>query len=92
MKLSDWLSEQKKKPAWLAKKIGTTDVSARRYCNGERRPSDEVMLAIYQLTGGRVAPNDFYALPDLHAGERAMAHPGQLSLLDAVEQHAQACA
>lgn len=94
MKLSAWLSEKKKKPMWLADKLGVSTVSARRYCNGERRPEYEVMLAIYQLTGGRVTPNDFYELPNLNEDnmvQRSMA--AQLSLLDVVAAaEAQACA
>ena len=87
MQLKVWLSEKKKNAGWLAKKIGVTPVAAGRYIRGVRRPEEDAMIAIYVATGGAVAPNDFYCLPNLHAGDSP-----QLSLLDACERAARSYA
>lgn len=44
--------------------IGITQQAARRYATGERIPRAEIMAKIFRATGGAVAPNDFYDLPE----------------------------
>ncbi len=48
---------------YLAWKIGVNECSVTRYLTGSRIPSPDVMVSIYRVTKGKVAPNDFYQLP-----------------------------
>ncbi len=63
MKLADWLKTNHITKKELAHQIGTHPLSVRRYLKGERKPTDEVMLKIIEVTNGSVMPNDFYSVP-----------------------------
>lgn len=71
MKLADWRNAAGLTQEELADKIGLTPLSIARYENGTRVPIPTVMRQLYELSGGSVTPNDFYALPDI--GARAAA-------------------
>lgn len=51
----------------LAATLEVSTATVSRYINRRRTPEPEVMDKIFRLTGGQVAPNDFYELPDLGA-------------------------
>jgi hypothetical protein len=63
MKLETFLSKTGWDRTFLAWKIGVNECSVTRYLTGSRIPSPDVMVAIYKVTKGKVAPNDFYQLP-----------------------------
>lgn len=49
----------------LAERLGVSELSVIKYEGGTTIPSREGLLRIYQLTGGLVAPNDFFDLENL---------------------------
>jgi len=75
MKLVDWFEREKRRLdlpehgafAWLGRQIGVSGTAAARYIRGERLPSKEQMLALYEISRGKVTPNDFYDLPKKRA-------------------------
>lgn len=85
MRLADWRKAEGLKQSELADRIGVTQASIsyleRARCRPQI-PSHELMVRIYRLSKGAVAPNDFYDLPDLDTLELALEVPGAAPLLD----------
>jgi len=50
----------------LAEKLGVSPVTVHRYRKKKRVPEPEIMQRIYEITGGKVTPNDFHHLPQLN--------------------------
>lgn len=59
MKLREWI-ENNSTPKNVAKHVGVDAVTVRRYMRGDRIPTKDVMVKIFNLTSGQVEPNDFY--------------------------------
>lgn len=55
----------------LAARLGLIPGSVARYESGARLPGPAVMIQLFEMSGGAVQPNDFYALPDLTAQRAA---------------------
>lgn|GEM_PF-1590663 len=75
MRFSEWLKQAEMKPKEAAARIGVLPTSLSRYLLAPdhpnfRRPTNDVMAAIYELTGGAVQPNDFYELPEPDAADQ----------------------
>lgn len=66
MKLEIYLKTMAIKQKDFAEAIGEAVSMVNHYCQGIRVPRADVMVKIYQATGGMVEPNDFY---DLKKGE-----------------------
>lgn len=60
MKLSDYLKHTNTTPSEFAHRIGTSVPSVRRYLDGSRKPSSEIVKRIITETDGAVMPNDFW--------------------------------
>lgn len=69
MKLELFLEKSDLSESQFAKMIGVHRNTIYKYTKGERRPEEEIMLLIAQVTGGLVTPNDFYDLPPLAAAQ-----------------------
>lgn len=65
MKLAEWRKSKGWTQAELAEQIGCTQpyVSQIERAVDPIVPGPALMIEIYQLSGGQVQPNDFYALP-----------------------------
>lgn len=63
--LGQYLTEERKTPEEFAALIDVDPVTVRRYLNGSRRPSWDVMPRIVSATAGRVTADSF-----LLAGKR----------------------
>jgi len=46
-----------------ADQVGVTRSAWNDWEKGKRMPGPAIMVEIFRITGGAVAPNDFYALP-----------------------------
>ena len=62
MTLDEHIKRTGVKNAEFARLIGVSGEAVRRYREGARIPSAEVMRRIVRVTGGAVQPNDFYEL------------------------------
>lgn len=74
MKLADFISDLKISPEKFVEQH-LADVSAgafRKWLSGERIPRKEQMEKIFEITGGRVTPNDFYEIGDQHISKEAV--------------------
>ena len=60
MKLKAYLAKNEISERVFGERIGTSQASVNRYCNG-RVPEPETMRKIIEVTGGEVTANDFYA-------------------------------
>lgn len=67
MKLAEWRRKEGMTQAAMAVELGCSQsyISQIERAVDAVVPGPAVMIAIYNLTGGRVQPNDFYALPSL---------------------------
>ncbi len=63
MKLSIWLKNKNFTRQSFATRLGVSKSMMTKWCNGGAMPRADAMVMIYRLTGGDVAPNDFYDLP-----------------------------
>ena len=64
MKLEEFRQEERLSFAALAERIGVSSAKvAERYCKGRRPRDEETVLRIYEATGRKVTPNDWYDLP-----------------------------
>lgn len=73
MKLSHYITENGLTLTELAAQLDLPVQTVSRYACGARRPREAEMLRIFEVTGGKVTPNDFFNLPTLtpHTGEAA---------------------
>lgn len=62
MTLGEYLQTHSLSQAQFAKQIGAVQSDVARYLNG-RKPREEVMRKIFDVTGGDVRADDFYGLP-----------------------------
>ena len=62
MKLDIYIENQNMSYTAFGKLIDASPQATRNYVIGSRIPHKEVMVKIHKVTGGRVAPNDFYDL------------------------------
>lgn len=60
MRLQEYLKNNNKRVADMAKDFDVEHCVVRRWVFGECVPSPENMQKIFAYTGGEVAPNDFY--------------------------------
>ena len=74
MFLAAWLVAEKMTQAEFAAKIGRSDASISRLCNGLQKPDFATLLAIERETGGQVTTKDFADLdPNQPAPQAASA-------------------
>lgn len=62
MKLEEWINESGKSRADFARDLKVSGAAVYRYVKGKQIPEREIMVRIYDLTGGSVGANDFYGL------------------------------
>lgn len=67
MKLSEYRRSIGMTQRDLANLIGVSDVALSRYESG-RVPESSVMRRIFEVSEGRVSPNDFFEIPDQQPG------------------------
>lgn len=61
MNLSDYLRTKKITPAEFGRMLGLKSrASVGRYLTGDRKPADDVMSKIKQVTNGKVTADSFY--------------------------------
>ena len=65
MKLKDFIRANDVKQAAIARDLSVSNMAVWRWCAGERIPKPAMMAKIYQVTGGKVGPGDFYDMPNL---------------------------
>ena len=64
MTLEDFRNENELSYAGLAGRIGAiTAKMAERYCKGTKPRDERIMRRIFDITAGKVTPNDWYDLP-----------------------------
>jgi hypothetical protein len=73
MKLADHLKRVGKSPEAFAPQLGTTGQTIRRWLSGECVPRREMMVRIFEATGGAVTADDFFGLPKKTLATRAEA-------------------
>lgn len=94
MRLAEWRKWKGLSQEQLAAELGVTQptISLLERWPDNSVPGAELMLRIYRLTHGAVAPNDFYNLPELEQltlslEDAPRASPAPLPLLEpAVDQ------
>ena len=88
MRLAQWRKEKGWTQQELADALGIAQgtVSQIERYGATQVPSPETILAIYKVTRGDVAPNDFYPLPPIDQLELAIAEPAPAPLFEAAEQ------
>jgi transcriptional regulator with XRE-family HTH domain len=59
VKLDLYLAQTHTSRQDLAKALGVSNESVRRYCSGERKPDWTVLAKLTQITHGAVSANDF---------------------------------
>ncbi|WP_374294128.1 hypothetical protein [Sphingomonas sp.] len=68
MTLLEWMKSSELEIGRVASRLNCTAEAVRRYIKGDRIPSRDVMRDIFEISGGKVTPNDFYlfdhAAPD----------------------------
>lgn len=77
MNLQAYLSRERLTIGEFARRIQVrSHTTVHRYKRGEKIPRRDVMRRIYIATGGSVAPNDFYDLPEVPAERARRAEAG----------------
>lgn len=71
MTLPEYIAAHNLKPKDLAAQLRVTSETVRRYLNGSRKPDDEMMVRIFEVTGGKVQPNDFFGVGSRRNGRAA---------------------
>lgn len=61
MKLRDYRIQKNVTLAWLAERVGVSEVAMSRYERGVRVPRRDIMRRIEEVTEGAVRPNDHYS-------------------------------
>jgi transcriptional regulator with XRE-family HTH domain len=69
VKLAVWRKEQKMTQAAMAAALGVSQpyISQIERAHNAMMPGKDVLVKIYELTGGKVEPNDFVDLPERSA-------------------------
>jgi transcriptional regulator with XRE-family HTH domain len=89
MRLVEWRRQEGLTQQELADALGCTQsfVSNMERANDPQKPRDDAMVVrIYRVTKGQVAPNDFYDLPDLSVPELQLGASEPLPLFAASER------
>lgn len=73
MKLSDWMAAEGLNDETLAQRANVNRATVSRVRRRKQKPGEELAARLFALTGGQVAPNDFYDLPPLPAAAREEA-------------------
>lgn len=60
MTLLEWMKVSELEIGRVASRLNCTAEAVRRYIKGDRIPSRDVMRDIFEISGGKVTPNDFY--------------------------------
>ena len=60
MQFSEWIEKSGKTMKQVADDLGVNYEDVRRYCAGEVIPRPDRVQKIYEYTGGKVEPNDWY--------------------------------
>lgn len=71
MKFGDWVKAQGWTWTHAAREIGAANGTAARRLAFGTVPRGALMVRIYRRSGGQVAPNDFYDLPEAEAPAEA---------------------
>lgn len=58
-KLEKYLTRKRLTAKQFSKIVGCSVITVHRILSGNRRPSSDLMVEIYKITGGYVTPNDF---------------------------------
>lgn len=69
MQLLDYLVQNGITQAQFAERLGTTAATICRIADGAVVPRRELMLKIYDQTGGQVTPNDLVGVASTHVSE-----------------------
>ncbi len=75
MKLAEWRRGARLTQSELAGKLGISSLLVSQWETGRRRPNEENLLAIAELSAQQVMPNDFYDLTP-PTGEKDIAPDG----------------
>jgi hypothetical protein len=59
MRFDDWMTMTNTPNPIFGEKLGKSGETVRRYRTGEREPDTKVMAQIFDLTDGKVTPNDW---------------------------------
>lgn len=59
MNLESWRLEQKLEVGELAKLVSSEYETVRTHLKGTRKPNEEMMRKYYEVSNGKVTPNDF---------------------------------
>lgn len=70
-KLRGWRIGQQLSQEQAGEKVGVARRTWHQWEAGSTIPGVALMIELFQLTGGLVQPNDFYALPGLEPKDRA---------------------
>jgi hypothetical protein len=65
MKLKEYLTEKQIGVVEMAKQLNFPQSTCSMWLTEKRLPSKENMQKIYEWSGGRVEPNDFYNINDI---------------------------
>ena len=69
--LRQWRTSEGLSQEEAGERVGVVRKTWHQWEAGDAIPKREAMARVYLVTGGRVQPNDFYALPDLSARQAA---------------------
>lgn len=68
MKLIEYMKKYGINHQQFAESIGVQSVAIYRYLSGIRTPNKKILLKIYNITNGKVTPNDILNIPPKDAG------------------------
>lgn len=74
MELSAWMAEAGLTSSQLAQKLRVTENTVARWRGGWRRPRDADLVALGEISAGKVSANDFYMRPKRQHRTPAPAH------------------
>jgi transcriptional regulator with XRE-family HTH domain len=73
MELTAWMAEAGLTSGQLAEKLKVTENTVARWRGGWRRPRDADLVALREVSGGKVTANDFYMRPKRQARPSVVA-------------------
>jgi hypothetical protein len=74
MRFSDWMTMTNSSNAAFGERLGKSGETVRRYRAGEREPDFETISRIFDLTGGKVTPNDWVGVA-VRAADASQVNP-----------------
>jgi transcriptional regulator with XRE-family HTH domain len=72
MRLQQWMEENDRSGAYVAKQVGVSRMTVNGWLHGRFRPSAETLAALEILTGGEVRASDFVGLGAPSRGRQAI--------------------